>query len=126
MCNRNTTETYLAHIDSLTLKYLELFMSNFPPKYTDVYIVGGNELSKRQINILLINLNFYNYTIKYAYIIDNNCNNFAINCVTWDFYINEERNAKLDLSIIYDIEFRKSQLLCVYITESELYRVNIE
>tara|TARA_B110000208_G_C11798478_1_gene440726 strand:- start:463 stop:1197 length:735 start_codon:yes stop_codon:yes gene_type:complete len=125
MRNRNTTETYLAHIDSLTLKYLELFMSNFPPKYTDVYIVGGNDLSKKQINILLINLNFYKYTIKYAYIFDDNTNNFAINCITGDFYINDEINPKIDLPLIFENNLRMTLLMTVYIKKSELYKVNI-
>ena len=79
--------TILAHIDSNTLDPLDNYRSF--PKDSDVYIIGGNNSSIEDVNMILKILSNRGYKIKFAHIIDNETNSFAINCITGDTYLND-------------------------------------
>lgn len=89
MRNRITFETILAHIDTLTLDPMEKFL-RFPPNNCDVYIVGGNFESFTRVYDLLRTLQEHEYEVTYCHILDKDDNNFAINCMTGEVYLDEQ------------------------------------
>lgn len=114
MRNRVTTETILAHIDSMTLEPLKPYAS-FPPSVCDVYIVGGDNGSKTYVHRLLKELYQQGYSITFAHIIDDTENSFAIHCITGDTYVNTKIHIpvsgdKTKLAFIKTLPFKCTQL----------------
>jgi len=89
MRDRINTNTILAHITALTINPLEPFLS-FSPENSDVYIIGGDSGSVQQMITILSNLKEYNYTIRFADILEDANNKFAINCITGETWLNKE------------------------------------
>lgn len=90
MRNRKTTETILAHIDNPTIPFIKPFLP-FDPAYTDVYVVGGETISKENIHELLeiLQQNHY-FFVTFCHLVDINPNKFAIDCRTGETWLNEE------------------------------------
>jgi hypothetical protein len=109
MHNRETTETILAHIDCMTLNPFQIFY-DFPQEKCDVYIIGGDNSSIDKVNEILKIIKRKNYNLKFAHIIDNKSNSFAINCVTNEIYLNSEIKPIRDLPLVYNIKQRKNDL----------------
>jgi len=122
MRDRVTTETILAHIDIYTLNPLNEFFK-FDPKKTDVYIVGGNSLD--ELNKILIELKESGFEIKFSHIIVEESNSFAINCITGEFYINDDIDPTVDLPLLYDGKKRLSLFNFKLNFKSELTKLNI-
>lgn len=96
LCMRaENTQTTLAHIDGDT-KDIFIPFEKYNPRNTNVYIVGGNNESRNTIYNLLCLLKLKNFDIKYADIISNHSNSFAINCVTGEIYLNDNINPLKD------------------------------
>ena len=116
LCIRNnrTTDTFLAHIDSMTIFTWEIysFRSRFNPDDSDVYIIGGNNQTKNQVYDLLIELKRLDYTrIQGAYIIDDfKSNNFAINSATGEIYMNMDITPMKDLPLVYNENSRLNMM----------------
>lgn len=87
MHDTKTQRAILAHIDSNTLDPLDKYRSF--PKDSDVYIIGGDNSSIKNVNMILKILNNRGYKIKFAHIIDDKPNSFAINCITGDTYLDD-------------------------------------
>jgi hypothetical protein len=124
MRNRETNETMLSHIDMGTLNPLNVY-SIFTPEKTDVYIVGGNNISKKQVHNLLIKLKKKGFQIKFSHIIDNESNKFAINCMTGETYLNREINID-DLPAVYNKNIRNAKIKLLKFKKSELNKVFIK
>jgi len=123
MRNRNNTKTILAHIDSITLNPLREF-SVFDPKYTDVYIIGG-DISSRDLIIRLLKVLIANgYNIIFAHVIMSESNQFAINCITGETWLDDELDPK-SLPTTIDNKERNMRLTIVGYKESNLFKVNI-
>ena len=99
MRNRETTDTFLGHIDCAGgVSSIKFGMKLFPRKDTDVYVVGGDRSSKYLIKRILQLLNEKMYNIKFLYILwpsgfkigdeiyDTKGANFGINCITGETY----------------------------------------
>ena len=131
LCIRNnvTTDTFLAHIDAMTLPVFtsefSIFRSRFNPIDSDVYIVGGNNQTKDQVYNLLVDLKRFDYTsIKKAYIIDNvGSNNFAINSVTGEIYMNSDIEPIKDLPLVYNENDRLNIMKIAPLFRSTLNKV---
>ena len=89
MRDRTNTNTILAHITDYTKNPLEPFLS-FSPENSDVYIIGGESGSVQQMITILSNLKEYNYTIRFAHILEEAKNKFAINCITGETWLNKQ------------------------------------
>jgi hypothetical protein len=89
MRDRTNTNTILAHTTALTINPLGPFLS-FSRENSDVYIIGGDSSSISDMNKILLGLKEYNYTVTFAHVIDQNANNFAINCITGETWIDTE------------------------------------
>ena len=126
MRDRETTNTMLGHIDSLTIDPVAKFREIFQPNNSDVYLIGGNNssTSKKHLHNLLKELKIYNYDIKFAYLMDNKSNSFAINCITQEVFINHQINPKQDLPLVYDLLEREKRMMQIFRSKSELFRVN--
>jgi hypothetical protein len=125
MRNRETYDTILAHIDSLTTDPLSVF-STFQPDKCDVYIIGGDSSSDKELHDILITLKQLKYKITFAYIQDNSRgNSFAINCITGETYINDDINPMVDLPLVYDIKIREIRMRMIYMLGGALEKVNI-
>lgn len=85
MRNRETTETILAHIDGLSVDPIAIFLS-FPPDICDVFLIGGDYMSKNKVHQLLQTLEDYNYIITYCCIINETSKSFAINSIDGTTY----------------------------------------
>jgi len=132
LCIRNnvTTDTFLAHIDAMTLPVFTgespiIFRSRFNPIDSDVYIVGGNNQTKDQVYNLFVDLKRLDYTsIQCAYIIDNfSLNNFAINSVTGEVYINTDIEPIKDLPLVYNENYRLNIMKIAPLFRSTLNKV---
>jgi hypothetical protein len=132
LCIRNkaTTDTFLAHIDAMTFPVFTgespiIFQSQFNPIDSDVYIVGGNNQTKDQVYNLLVDLKRLDYTsIQCAYIIDNfSLNNFAINSVTGEVYINTDIEPIKDLPLVYNENDRLNIMKIAPLFRSTLNKV---
>lgn len=96
LCMRDkNSQTTLAHIDGDT-KDIFIPFEKYNPRDTNVYIVGGNNESRNTIYNLLCLLKLKNFDIKYADIISNHSNSFAINSVTGEIYLNNNINPLKD------------------------------
>lgn len=96
LCMRDkNSQTTLAHIDGDT-KDIFIPFEKYKPRDTNVYIVGGNNKSINTIYNLLCLLKLKKFDIKYADIISNHSNSFAINCVTGEIYLNNNINPLKD------------------------------
>jgi len=89
MRDRTNTNTILAHITNYTINPLEPFL-RFSPENSDVYIIGGYSGSVQEMITILSKLKENNYTIRFAHIIDDDTNKFAINCITGETWLNKE------------------------------------
>lgn len=130
LCIRNnvTTDTFLAHIDAMTLPIFtcefSIFRARFNPIDSDVYIVGGNNETKNQVYNLLFDLKRLDYNgIKCAYLIDNFSNNFAINSVTGEIYINSDIEPIKDLPLVYNENNRLNTMKMAHLFRSALNKV---
>ena len=102
-----------------------IFRSRFNPIDSDVYIVGGNNQTKDQVYNLLVDLKRFDYTsIKKAYIIDNfGSNNFAINSVTGEIYMNSDIEPIKDLPLVYNENDRLNIMKIAPLFRSTLNKV---
>ena len=132
LCIRNklTTDTFLAHIDAMTLPVFTgespiIFQSQFNPNESDVYIVGGNNQTKDQVYNLLVDLKRLDYTsIQCAYIVDDfSSNNFAINSVTGEVYMNTDIEPIIDLPLVYNENNRLNIMKIAPLFRSKLNKV---
>ena len=111
MRNRETTDTFLGHIDTERgVKIIEngRKINMFPRKDTDVYVVGGDQGSKGLIKKILRFLNENLYNIKFLYIFwpsmfkigdtihEGKGANFGINCITGETYCFVDIDPKYD------------------------------
>ena len=114
MRNRETTDTFLGHIDCAGgVSSIELRMKMFPRKDTDVYVVGGDQSSKDLVKRILRLLNEKLYNIKFLYIFwpswfkigdeiyDTKGANFGINCITGETYCFVDIDPKYDHVVDY-------------------------
>tara|TARA_B110000483_G_C18171674_1_gene533496 strand:+ start:1480 stop:2214 length:735 start_codon:yes stop_codon:yes gene_type:complete len=96
LCMRaKNSQTTLAHIDGDTRDIFIPF-EKYKPRDTNVYIVGGSNESRTTIYDILCLLRLKKFEIKYADIISNHSNSFAINCVTEEIYLNDNINTLKD------------------------------
>ena len=114
---QNTKRTMLAHIDSMTTNPLLPFITAFTnPFFCDVYIVGGSndKTSQQLICTILKQLKNNKFNITFAHLCDSANNNFAINTLTGQYYINDEINVQSDFPIKKNerSRFNQLQLLC--------------
>jgi hypothetical protein len=127
--NRETTDTFLAHIDSMTHPGENWGVSNFYTRFTpsksDVYIIGGNDSTKDIIYKLLVELTRMEYKIKFSYIIDNSSNNFAINSITGEIYTNQDIDPIKDLPLVYNVNERMSMLKFIPLFIYKLNQVHL-
>lgn len=111
MRNKKNNLTTLAHIDSLTKDYLNIFLQyESCINDTDVYIVGADETSKKLVNTILNYLKSKKFKLKFAYILSNRGNNFAINCLNGEFFMDDEINVDKDLPLCFEEKFRLQML----------------
>jgi len=101
MRNRETTETILTHIDGLSLNPITKFLS-FPPDLCDVFLIGGNCISKNDVKQLIQTLEDYKYIIKYCCIINETLKSFAVNSIDGTTYCDEDFD-NLDINALGDI-----------------------
>jgi hypothetical protein len=124
MRDRKTRETTLAHIDGGTLDYFQPF-SSYEPTDTQVYIVGGNNFTKKQVNQMLIELKGRGFDIHFAHVIDEQANRFAIDCITGVIYLNKHVPVE-SLPLVFDVQPREVLLMdIVFGVRSPLSKVNI-
>jgi hypothetical protein len=93
LCMRDTRngDTMLAHIDSMTLHPLETFSGMFHDcqEHVEVYMVGGDSTSVKDVHLLLTRLRDYSFIhLKLMHLLDSYSNNFAIHCETGETYLN--------------------------------------
>ena len=126
MRNRNTNQTILAHIDTMTLNPISIFIE-FDPNECDTYLVGGDnsQSSKAMINSILLKLKLLNYTIKFAKINSYNSNSFAINSQTGEIYLDEYINPLTHLPLVIDKDKRQNDLFNLTLSKTALKKVNI-
>lgn len=124
MRNRDNGKTILAHIDSLSIDPLNVFFE-FPADKCDVYIIGGDDSTKPEVNNILKELKSRNYEIKFAHIIDGGSNSFAINCITGDTYVNDDINPITDLPPVYDVKIRELRMMQLPYNKTSLNLVKI-
>lgn len=98
MRNRDTTETILAHIDSLSINPITTFLS-FPPDSCDVFLIGGDCSSKNYMKQLIQTLEGHNYIIKYCCIINETFKSFAVNSIDGTTYRDDDFN-NLDINVL--------------------------
>lgn len=123
--NRITTNTFLCHLDSLTINYKDHFY-NFNPDETDVFIIGSDSSAINILYILLKHLDDMNFKITFAHVIDNNTNSFAINISTGDIYLNDDiSNPYYDLPIKTYYKYRYNRMLSSLLLNNS-YLFNIE
>jgi hypothetical protein len=144
MRNRETTDTFLGHIDTANgVDSFEHNMDQFPRNDTDVYIVGGDESSKYLVKRILQVFNKKLYNIKFLYILwprwfkigneiyDTKGSNFGINCITGETYCFVDIDPKYDKVVEYypitNQTLRKSRVefKINYTGEERLIPVNI-
>ena len=116
MRNRETTDTFLGHIDTERgVRIIEngRKINMFPRKNTDVYVVGGDQGSKGLIKKILQSLNKNMYNIKFLYIlwpssfkigdeiVEAKGANFGINCITGETYCFVDIDPKYDHVVEY-------------------------
>lgn len=90
MRNRETTETILAHIDDVTIDFIKPFL-RMDPCYADIYLVGEEYIHRDIIHSILLRLqkNHY-YRFTFCHIMDNESNDFAIDCRTGETWLNSQ------------------------------------
>jgi hypothetical protein len=90
MRNRKTTETILAHIDDPSIDFIRPFLK-IDPYYADIYVIGGMYSFKDTVHRILLELqkNHY-YHLTFCHIIDNESNDFAIDCRNGETWLNSE------------------------------------
>jgi len=124
MRDRRNGNTILAHIPALARDPLNPFLS-FPPEDSDVYIIGGNNSSRLNVDKILIELKARGYMVTFAYIIDNETSNmFAINCATGETWLNDEIRVS-ELPVTIDKQEREGNLFMRALTPGLLIQVNI-
>jgi len=124
MRDKESNKTLLAHIDRMTIDPLSVF-SIFQPDKTDVYIIGGNNSSKKNVNDILIQLKGLGFQIKFAHIITYESNSFAINCLNGDTYIDSDINPLIHLPYVYNKNKRNNRLKTLISMPSKLEKVDI-
>jgi len=120
MYDTKSKRAILGHIDSNTLDPLDKYRSF--PKDSDVYIIGGDNSSIKNVNMILKILSNRGYKIKFAHIIDNKPNSFAINCITGDTNLNDSIQV---LPFSPEELERISKFNRFYMFDSELKLINI-
>jgi len=83
--DRISTKTLLSHIDANMLNPINIF-NIFSPASSDVYLIGGDNSSKKEINELINQIVFRGFEIKFTHLIDDNSNSFGINAETGDVF----------------------------------------
>jgi hypothetical protein len=124
-----TKRTTLAHIDAKSESYFKPFYNyTYSPENTEVYIVGGDNssVSKSNMNELLMKLKENHLEIKFAHIMENKGNSFAIDSITGDIYLDNDIDLVNELPLVFNVNKRKASLYSYSLfLPSPLKKVNI-
>ena len=123
MRNRKTTETILAHIDASTHSPLAPFLM-FSPEDSDVFIIGGANITREHLVRLLLTLKERGYTVTFANVIDDKANKFAIHCLTGECWLDDDVDVE-SIPVTIDEPLRVGTLVARAIGYGPLIEVKI-